>query len=630
MPGMGLAGAVMGEVEPIESETTRGIAETREMNDTLEKWQDSDQQAHVVQFYESDAFLADEVGRFIGMALGAGDAAVVIATEAHREQIERNLDRRGLDMARAIGQGRYVPLDAAETLAKFMVGGMPDADRLREVVGPVLARAAAASCNKKARIAAFGEMVALLWAEGKQDAAIRLEQLWNTLAETYSFSLRCAYPMNGFARKDDTEPFLKICAEHSSVVPAESYVALVAEEEKRRAIAHLQQRAQALEAENALQRSEERFRMLVEGVQDYAIYSLDPSGIITSWNAGARRIKGYTADEIIGQNFSRFYTPEDLKRQLPSKVLQTAREEGHYEGEGWRVRKDGSRFWSNVVVTALRNERGTLIGFSKITRDMTERRALLERIQQHAVELEQTQETLRRLSGQLLRVQDEERRRLARELHDGAGQILAALNMNLETLALAAKDQLAPNLFWKLNESINLANQVIRETRTLSYLLHPPLLDEAGLIDALHWFVGGFIDRCGIQITLEVNPDFPRLPRELETAIFRIIQEALTNIHRHSGSPTASIHLELAGEEIHLAVSDRGKGITSEPEPATELEPGQPNGNGQHGGGRKRKLGVGIAGMRERVLQLGGRFEITAGNPGTILKAVFPCRPEID
>lgn len=597
------------------------VAAARAMNDTLENWHDSDQQAHVVQFYESDAFLADEVGRFIGMALGAGDSAIVIATKAHREMIERNLETRGLDVARAAAQGRYLPLDAAETLATFMVGDVPDAARFHERMAEVVAGVREAACNQKARVAAFGEMVALLWAEGKENSALRLEQLWNELAAKHSFSLRCAYPMSGFARKDDSEPFLKICAEHSSVLPAESYVALVAEEEKRRAIAHLQQKARALETENALQRSEERFRMLVEGVQDYAIYSMDPKGIITSWNIGARRIKGYTADEIIGQHFSRFYTPEDLKRDLPATVLKTAREEGHYEGEGWRVRKDGSRFWSNVVVTPLRNERGTLVGFSKITRDMTERRALLERIQHHAAELEHTQESLRRLSGQLLRVQDEERRRLARELHDGAGQILAALNMNLEMLAQATKNQLSQNLSGRLTESINLAKQVIRETRTLSYLLHPPLLDEAGLTDALHWFVGRFIDRSGIQTTLNVADDFPRLPRDLETAIFRIIQEALTNIYRHSGSKSASIQLTLAGEEVLLNVADEGRGISSEPEAAEK------NGNGS---GRKRKLGVGIAGMRERVLQMGGRFEIVAGNPGTILKAVFPCQPEID
>jgi len=585
-------------------------AELTEVNDTLAAWRDNDQQAHIVQFYEGDAFLISEISRFIGTALGSGGSAVVIGTKEHRDGIAQRLASHGFNTAVAIAQGRYVVLDAAETLAKFMIAGQPDPKRFTSVIGDVFARAKNAAGREDARVAAFGEMVALLWAEGKKDAAIRLERLWNSLAATHSFSLRCAYPMNGFSRRDYTEPFLKICAEHSSVLPAESYMALIAEEERRRAVAHLQQKAQAFETETALQRSEERFRLLVEGVQDYAIYSLDPDGVITSWNSGARRIKGYTAEEIIGQSFSRFYTLEDVEQGLPAKVLQIAREEGHYQGEGWRVRKDGSRFWSNVVVTPLRNEAGKLIGFSKITRDMTERKALMDRIEQHAEELEKTQQSLRCLSGQLLQVQDDERRRLARELHDGAGQILAALNMNLESLQEAIKGQIAPKLSQRLAESIGLTSQVIKETRTLSYLLHPPLLDEAGLRDALHWFVGGFIERSGIQTELEISPTLSRLPRDLEIAIFRIIQEALTNIHRHSGSPTASIHLALDRNEIHLTITDQGKGMRP---PATAEEPT-----------KGRKLGVGVAGMRERVLQLGGRFEIGAGNPGSIIKAVFP------
>jgi PAS domain S-box-containing protein len=376
------------------------------------------------------------------------------------------------------------------------------------------------------------------------------------------------------------------------VLPAESYLTLMAEDERRRAVAQLKQKAEALENQTALRASEERFRLLVEGVQDYAIYSMDPHGVITSWNAGARRNKGYTADEIIGQNFSRFYTPEDMKAGLPAKVLQIAREEGHYDGEGWRVRKDGSRFWSNVVITPLRNAAGKVIGFSKITRDITERKLLMDRVQQHAQELEKAQQTLRHLSGQLLQVQDQERRRLARELHDGAAQILVALKMNLESLQDAIKQRIAANLFQRLTDSIRLTNELIQETRTLSYLLHPPLLDEAGLRDALHWFVGGFIERSSIQTELEISQEFSRLPRDLEIAIFRIIQEALTNIHRHSGSPKASIHLALATNEVLLTITDQGKGI-----PPAAIGEGPDSG---------RKLGVGIAGMRERVLQLGG------------------------
>ncbi|HET9282056.1 MAG TPA: PAS domain S-box protein, partial [Candidatus Angelobacter sp.] len=134
--------------------------------------------------------------------------------------------------------------------------------------------------------------------------------------------------------------------------------------------------------------AELRHRLLIEGVTDYAIYSLDVNGTITSWNAGAQRIKGYSAEEIIGKNFSNFYTREDAEGGLPAKVLVEAARHGHFEGEGWRVRKDGTRFWSNVVVTPMRDESGDLIGFTKITRDMTDRMQLLERIQQHAHELE--------------------------------------------------------------------------------------------------------------------------------------------------------------------------------------------------------------------------------------------------
>ena len=589
-----------------------GSAELTEMTDTQATWRESDQHQHTVQFYEDDAFLVNEVGRFIGTALGSGDSGVVIATKAHRDGLAQRLASHGLNISVATAQGRYVALDAAETLSKFMRSGQPDPELFMTVIGDVIERATKAVGRDGARVAAFGEMVALLWAEGKNDAAIRLEQLWNALAASRSFSLRCAYPMRGFSRRDSSEPFLKICAEHSGVLPAESYMALIEEEERRRTVAQLQQKAEAFDSEAALKQSEERFRLLVEGVQDYAIYSLDPQGVITSWNAGARRIKGYTAAEIIGRNFSSFYTREDIERSLPAKVLQIAREEGHYAGEGWRVRKDGSRFWSSVVVTPLRDNSGRVIGFSKITRDMTERKELMDRIQQHAEELETAQLSLRRLTGQLLHVQDDERRRLARELHDSAGQILAALNMNLESLQEAVKDQLAPALTQRLAESIRLANQVIRETRTLSYLLHPPLLDEAGLRDALHWFVGGFIERSGIQTELEISASFSRLPRELEIAIFRIIQEALTNIHRHSGSPKAGIRLALEQNEVLLTISDHGKGMP----PAASSEESRSG----------RKLGVGVAGMRERVLLLGGRFEIADGNPGTIVKAAFPIR----
>ena len=134
--------------------------------------------------------------------------------------------------------------------------------------------------------------------------------------------------------------------------------------------------------------AEQQYKRLIEGVSDYAIYSLDKNGHITSWNTGARRLKGYETEEILGQHFSKFYADDDVAGELPKRVLETAVAEGHYAGEGWRVRKDGSRFWSSVLLTPIRDDDGNLIGFSKITRDVTDRKILLDKIQQHAQELE--------------------------------------------------------------------------------------------------------------------------------------------------------------------------------------------------------------------------------------------------
>jgi signal transduction histidine kinase len=221
---------------------------------------DHDSHGHVVQFYSEDQSLLETLGYFIGSALEAGDAAIVIATEAHRDGLAQQLKFRGLDVASTIQEGRYVPLDAVETMAEIMVDGWPDETRFANQLGGVITRARTAAEKAKQtdtslivepRVVAFGEMVALLWAEGKHPSAIRLEQLWNDLAKTNRFSLRCAYRMGGFHKQEHSEPFLKICAEHSAVIPGESYTSLKSEADRLRNISQLQQKAQALEAEIA-------------------------------------------------------------------------------------------------------------------------------------------------------------------------------------------------------------------------------------------------------------------------------------------------------------------------------------------------------------------------------------------
>jgi PAS domain S-box-containing protein len=576
----------------------------------------SDHDGHFV-LYTDDGFLIDVLSRFIGGAIAVGDGAVVIATKAHQDGLAQRLKARGVDTAKAISQGRYVLLDANETLARFMVNGSVDETRFTNTISDVLTQVRNAADDKDPRVAVFGELVALLWADGKPQEALKVEELWNNLAQKHSFSLLCAYPITGFKNERHIEPFLKMCAQHSSVAPSENYLGLSSVEERLRAIAQLQQRAQVLESKLTTQESEERFRLLIEGVQDYAIFMLDPDGRVRNWNSGAKRIKGYDSAEIIGKHFSCFYPEEDLRNGKPAWELEVAAKEGRFEDEGWRLRKDGSRFWANVIITAIRDDGGKLIGFGKVTRDFTERmqmeRTLQEEVaQRRAAELhlQNSEKSLRELSLHLLRTQDEERRRIGRDLHDSLGQCLTALKIKLDVLAspTGRKNDEAAS---EIAECVRLAEESLKEVRTISYLMYPPMLEERGLESAIRWYVDGFSARSGINTTFEVDNDLSRLQRDVELALFRVLQESLTNVHRHSGSQTAHIRLLMSKGTVTLEVTDTGKGI-----PSGLLE--------QSGQDWTGALGVGLRGMNERMRQLGGWLEVVSTEEGTTVSAMVP------
>ena len=356
------------------------------------------------------------------------------------------------------------------------------------------------------------------------------------------------------------------------------------------------------------------FQLLVESIRDYAIFVLDPEGNILTWNAGAQAMKGYAQEEIIGRHFSAFYLPEAVQSGWPQHELALAEKEGRFADEGWRVRKDGTSFWASVTITALYDSNGNLAGFAKVTRDMTERRRGEERIQnlnrelrarigeldesRRIVELRTLE--LQKLSTKLLNAQDEERRRIARELHDDLGQQLAILKIALRNIPRA-------------DEANAIADGALKTVRSLSYILHPPLLDETGLQAALHWYVDGLEKRSKIKTSLTIRPDtFPRLTSELETTIFRVVQESLTNVYRHSGSESARVEIDKQPEQISVRVRDYGKGVASE---ITERR-------------AMSGLGIGISGMRERVRQFGGELNIFRAEPGTLVEAKIPLFAE--
>ncbi|MDQ6653213.1 MAG: MEDS domain-containing protein, partial [Acidobacteriota bacterium] len=208
-------------------------------------WAEMSDTEHFVQFYEADGFLLNSLSGFIGTAINSGDAALVVATKEHRDGLDELLQANGLDVAGAKTCGQYVALDAADTLSKFMIDGTPEPRRFKEVIGAVIASVT----DGRSRVRAFGEMVALLWAEGNYSAAMRLEELWNDLQKAHTFSLFCAYPINGFGGENFVESHSGVCTVHSRVIPAESYAALADPDARLRAIAQLQQKAKSLEAE---------------------------------------------------------------------------------------------------------------------------------------------------------------------------------------------------------------------------------------------------------------------------------------------------------------------------------------------------------------------------------------------
>jgi signal transduction histidine kinase len=230
------------------------------------------------------------------------------------------------------------------------------------------------------------------------------------------------------------------------------------------------------------------------------------------------------------------------------------------------------------------------------------------RVQERTRELSEKNEEVRELTGRLLKLQDDERRRIARELHDSTGQMLAAMKMVLDEMRTEATGEKISSL---VGQTIEINDEMSRQLRTMSYLLHPPLLDEAGLPSALHWYADGFAQRSGIKVDLEMRPALGRLSSDMEIALFRVVQECLTNIHRHSGSATANIQLARTQNLVRVEISDTGTGIPANRRHADKVIPG-----------------VGLMGIQERMRQFGGSLEITSTASGTTVVASIPLKSE--
>jgi two-component system NarL family sensor kinase len=351
-----------------------------------------------------------------------------------------------------------------------------------------------------------------------------------------------------------------------------------------------------------LQGAEHPYRLLVETIEEGAA-TLSDDGTVLYSNKSFAAFFGVPLERFIGAPLQSFLSGNDaefLKTLIMGAKLASTRGEIRLHGKNGKPR--------TVRLTLSPNRELGLEAICAVATELTE-------IVDANQALRVTETSLRQLSARLLQLQDEERRRIARDLHDITGQKIAVLSMSLDRLARLT-EQRKPEAKDSIKESREIVSQIGEEIRTLSYILHPPLLDECGLASAVHWYAEGFQKRSSIKLEVEVDADLPRLPADAETTLFRVVQESLTNVHRYSGSSSAKIRISKSSGEVLLEVIDYGHGIKSGTARA-KLDGPAP-------------LGVGIPGMRERLHQLGGELIVDFGTSGTRVAATLPIRKSAD
>jgi PAS domain S-box-containing protein len=369
----------------------------------------------------------------------------------------------------------------------------------------------------------------------------------------------------------------------------------------------LEKKAEALEHLNGeLSQRNQELDAIVRTAPD-VIFSSQPGGYRDYFSERFYEYTGATAGSLSGFAWTEYVHPEDVER-IKAHWSECIRSGEIYEAE-YRLRDRNAQYrWFRARAVPVRDRDGRVLKWYGTCSDIHDSKLLEESMRGTSIALEKTvrerTEVLRRLSSRLMTLQDDERRRIARELHDSVGQELAAAKMIVEGVILNNSNQSDQALV----EASRGIDRAIQEVRTMSHLLHPPLLDEVGLVSALRWYLEGLTQRSGIETSMEVHPpEFCRLAPELETAVFRIVQEALTNVFRHSEANQAWVTLTQRKNHVLVTVRDNGKGLREE---TVKLRPGS--------------VGVGIGGMRQRVEEFGGELQLTNGNPGAKVEVTIP------
>jgi PAS domain S-box-containing protein len=373
------------------------------------------------------------------------------------------------------------------------------------------------------------------------------------------------------------------------------------------------------QAEEALRESEERLRLMVESAREYAIFSLDPDGKITSWNSGAERLIGYSEEEVLGRSFEIIFTESDREAGQPASELKQALEADRAEDERWHVRRDGSRFWAGGLTTRMLDEEGRVHGFVKILRDYTGRKhaevwlrslneTLEKRVAERTEEAEQRATQLRLLASEVTDAEQRERRRLAELLHDHLQQILVAAKMQIGALSQRPLD--AP-LTEGLKRVDGLLKRSIEASRSLTVELSPPILYDAGLAPALQWLSRSMMENHNLKLKIDADAGAEPESDNIRAFLFQAVRELLFNVVKHAQIGQAEIHLRRVESQVEVMVVDRGAGF----------ETVKKRNRSEQGGG------FGLFSIRERVELLGGSLQIeTAPGAGTRVRVRVPAR----
>jgi PAS domain S-box-containing protein len=332
-------------------------------------------------------------------------------------------------------------------------------------------------------------------------------------------------------------------------------------------------------AERAQHEVEERFRLLVESVETYAIFMLDPDGNVATWNIGAQRLKGYREEEILGRSSSTFYTPEDREAGKPRLILDTAAAVGRVEDFGWRVRKDGSRFQATVTITAILDEAGVLRGFAKVTRDVTD-----------ALRVRDEVERVRLL---------EQREQLGRDLHDGVIQSIFSVGMMLQSASLRIDDARTRQ---RIDRSVDELDRVIRDLRAFIFSLHNTSGTEM-LRRELERLAADMRESAGLTIVMAIDEAALDHIAHAATDLVLVVKEALSNVARHSGARSCRVSVHVDGPVVVVEIDDDGRGF----DPAAH------------------RSGFGLTNMQSRAAAIQGAYRLTTGPGGTTVQIRVPA-----